>query len=75
MSSTRNQTLPGFKPVTDAERMQLMAAAPLIATRAQKACSLGLFDNDVRDQLDLADVVLVGPHGVYGIDGVKETAQ
>lgn len=51
-----NQTLPGFKPITEAERLKHKAAAPLAPAADQKPCNLGLFDDGARDQLDLVEL-------------------
>ncbi len=45
--------VPGVSPVSVRERLQVLAAAPLVSERLQKPCDLGLFDEVGRNQLDL----------------------
>ena len=45
--------VPGVRPVSIRERLQALAAAPLVSMRLQKPCDLGLFDEVARNQLDL----------------------
>lgn len=45
--------VPGVSPVSVRERLQALAAAPLVSERFQKPCDLGLFDETARNQLDL----------------------
>jgi hypothetical protein len=48
------QTLvPGVVPITSRERLAARAAAPLEPRKPQRACDLGLFDLNARNQLDL----------------------
>jgi hypothetical protein len=47
------QTLvPGVTPITARDRLTWRAAAPLKATKPQRPCDLGLFDEAARRQLD-----------------------
>lgn len=48
-------TLPGFAPITDAERAQRRASQPLKPKADQRPCDVGLF-SDERAQLDLVDM-------------------
>lgn len=43
----------GVKPITQADRLRILADAPLLPKRAQRPCNIGLFDEDARNQLDL----------------------
>ena len=43
----------GVKPITNKDRLALLAGAPLAPRRAQKPCNIGLFDEDARNQLDM----------------------
>ncbi len=45
--------VPGVRPVSVRERLQALAAAPLVSMRLQQPCDLGLFDEAARNQLDL----------------------
>lgn len=45
--------VPGVAPIGARDRLQLRADAPLMPSRPQRACDLGLFDLAARDQLDL----------------------
>ena len=45
--------VPGVAPIRLADRLALRAAAPLEPKRPQRACDLGLFDLNARNQLDL----------------------
>lgn len=45
--------VPGVRPVLIRERLQALAAAPLVSNQSQKPCDLGLFDEAARNQLDL----------------------
>lgn len=45
--------VPGVSAVSARERLQALAAAPLVAVKLQKPCDLGLFDEAARNQLDL----------------------
>lgn len=48
------QTLvPGVRPITTRERIEAHMAAPLIPRKPQKPMTIGLFDEDARNQLDL----------------------
>jgi hypothetical protein len=48
------QTLvPGVCPITTRERIEAHMAAPLIPRKPQKPMTIGLFDEDARNQLDL----------------------
>jgi hypothetical protein len=48
------QTLiPGVRPVSNFERLMVLAAQPLTAKKPQRPCDLGLFDEVARNQLDL----------------------
>ena len=48
------QTLvPGVRPVTMRERLQRLMDAPLLPRRAQKPLTIGLFDENARNQFDL----------------------
>jgi len=41
------------KPITLRERLALLAAAPLTPCKPQKPLTIGLFDEDARNQLSL----------------------
>lgn len=48
------QTLiPGVRPIALRERLALRMAQPLAPTKAQKPMTIGLFDEDARNQLSL----------------------
>ncbi len=53
--------VPGVRPVLIRERLQALAAAPLVSTRSQEPCDLGLFDEVARNQLDLFGAQLLKP--------------
>ena len=38
--------VPGVRPVTLRDRLQVLADAPLTGRRRQKPCNIGLFDDD-----------------------------
>ena len=53
-SEAGEQTLvPGVRPTSLRERLQLKAEAPLAPTRLQRPLDIGLFDLAARAQLDL----------------------
>jgi len=45
----------GVKPVTQKQRLDLLASLPMTPKRArfQKNCDIGLFNEDLRNQMDL----------------------
>ncbi|HEX4693601.1 hypothetical protein [Sphingomonas sp.] len=45
--------VPGVVPISNAQRLAARAAAPLEPKKPQRACDLGLFDLNARNQLDL----------------------
>jgi len=45
--------VPGVAPISPAQRLALLAAAPLEPAKPQRPCDLGLFDLNARNQLDL----------------------
>lgn len=45
--------VPGVAPISLAQRLAARAAAPLEPSKPQRACDLGLFDLNARNQLDL----------------------
>ena len=45
--------IPGVRPVSMRVRLEALAAHPLVSTKVQKPCNLGLFDEDARNQPDL----------------------
>ncbi|UYV16669.1 hypothetical protein [Porphyrobacter sp. ULC335] len=48
------QTLvPGVVPVTLGDRLAVLAAAPLVATKRQRPADHGLFDTNARNQLEM----------------------
>jgi hypothetical protein len=48
------QTLmPGVVPVTLGDRLAVLAAAPLVATKRQRPADHGLFDLNARNQLEM----------------------
>ena len=54
LTEAGEQTLiPGVTPVGLADRLALLAAAPLIPSKAQRPADFGLFDLAARDQLEL----------------------
>ncbi len=54
MTEQGAQTLvPGVKPIKQRDRLQALMDAPMIPTRMQKPCNVGLFDEDARNQLDI----------------------
>jgi hypothetical protein len=56
------QTLiPGVHPVSMKARLQVLAAQPLVSAKAQKPCDIGLFDELVRNQLDLFSAPIPKP--------------
>ncbi len=47
------QTLvPGVAPITLRDRLDLLAALPMVPRKPQKPCNVGLFDEVARAQLD-----------------------
>jgi len=62
------QTLmPGVRPVTIKDRLEAHMAAPMAPKRnpnaRQKVLDIGLFDEDVRNQLDLLDFLRAASGG------------
>lgn len=51
----------GVRPVTDRDRLAVLAARPLAPARPQKPLNIGLFDEDARRQLDLTDLLRATP--------------
>lgn len=51
----------GVRPVTDRDRLAVLAARPLAPAKPQKPLNIGLFDEDARRQLDLADLLRASP--------------
>ena len=48
------QTLvPGVKPITQRDRLDMLAAAPMQPRRAQRAADHGLFDMAARNQIEM----------------------
>ncbi|KUM26731.1 hypothetical protein AU467_19560 [Mesorhizobium loti] len=45
--------VPGVRPVTTRDRLELLTAAPMRPRAAQKPLDIGLFDEAKRNQLDL----------------------
>jgi hypothetical protein len=45
--------VPGVRPVSNYERLMVLAAQPLGSKKPQRPCDLGLFDETARNQLDL----------------------
>ena len=45
--------VPGIVPITERDRLQCLADAPLTAPKPQKPLNIGLFDEGARNQLDL----------------------
>jgi hypothetical protein len=43
----------GVAPITSAQRMAMLANAPMLPKRAQRPADHGLFDLNARNQLDL----------------------
>jgi hypothetical protein len=43
----------GVAPITPAQRLSLLANAPMLPKRVQRPADHGLFDLNARDQLDL----------------------
>ena len=43
----------GVHPVSMKARLNVLAAHPLAPTKLQKSCNLGLFDEGLRNQLDM----------------------
>lgn len=49
-----NQTLvPGVAPITPAERLAMLANAPMQPRKAQRPADHGLFDTNARNQLEM----------------------
>jgi hypothetical protein len=62
------QTLvPGVRPVTLRDRLDLLARQPMAPRRnptaAQKPCDHGLFDEAARHQIDLIDLIRAAERG------------
>jgi len=51
----------GVRPVTDRDRLAVLAARPLAPARPQKPLNIGLFDEDARRQLDWTDLLRASP--------------
>jgi len=45
--------VPGVAPITERDRLEWRAAAPLTPKKPQRGCDHGLFDLAARDQLDM----------------------
>jgi hypothetical protein len=45
--------VPGVRPVSMKARLEALAAHPLGSNRLQKPCDIGLFDDCLRNQMDL----------------------
>ena len=45
--------VPGVRPITTRDRLDLLTAAPMRPRAAQKPLDIGLFDEAARNQLDL----------------------
>ena len=45
--------VPGVRPVSKKARLEALAAHPLGSDRLQKPCDIGLFDDCLRNQMDL----------------------
>ena len=45
--------MPIVKPIKLRERLEAMAGAPMLPTKAQKPLNIGLFDEDAQNQLAL----------------------
>jgi hypothetical protein len=45
--------VPGVRPVSMKARLEALAAHPLVSQRLQKPCDIGLFDDCLRNQMDL----------------------
>jgi hypothetical protein len=45
--------VPGVRPVSMKARLEVLAAHPLGSDRLQKPCDIGLFDDCLRNQMDL----------------------
>ena len=45
--------IPGVQPISLRDRLQLLAALPLMPRCRQRPCDIGLFDEGARAQLDL----------------------
>ena len=43
----------GVRPVTDRDRLEILAAAPMAPRKPQKPLNIGLFDEDARNQLEM----------------------
>lgn len=50
----------GVAPVTARDRLELLAAAPLVPRKAQKPLNIGLFDEDGRNQFDWIEQAKAG---------------
>ena len=58
------QTLvPGIRPITQRERLEILMNAPLTTRRAQKPLNIGLFDEGGRAQLDALDFIRAAERG------------
>tara|TARA_B100000965_G_scaffold215949_2_gene180606 strand:+ start:11564 stop:11794 length:231 start_codon:yes stop_codon:yes gene_type:complete len=51
----------GVRPVTDRDRLAMLAARPLAPAKPQNPLNIGLFDEDARRQLDLTDLLRASP--------------
>tara|TARA_R110000787_G_scaffold42334_4_gene104127 strand:+ start:4599 stop:4835 length:237 start_codon:yes stop_codon:yes gene_type:complete len=51
----------GVRPVTNRDRLAVLAARPLAPAKPQKPLNIGLFDEDARRQLDIADLLAAQP--------------
>ncbi len=45
----------GVAPITQRDRLAVLAAAPLAPRAAQQSCDVGIFDLESRRQIDLVD--------------------
>jgi len=67
------QTLvPGIRPITQRDRLDLLMAAPLVPRREQKPLNIGLFDEAARAQGDILDFIRAAERGASSPTQTKE---
>ena len=45
--------VPGVKPITQRDRLDMLAAAPMLAKKSQRPADSGLFDFNARNQIEM----------------------
>ena len=64
--------VPGIRPITQRERIEVLMSAPLAARCEQKPLNVGLFDEDGRAQLDMLDFIRAAERGASSSTQTQE---